>query len=34
MVAGPPGMAKSVSAELEKAGVEPALIATDSFSGY
>jgi ferredoxin-NADP reductase len=34
MVAGPPGFAKAVSAELEQAGVDPALIATDSFSGY
>ena len=34
MVAGPPGMAQAVSAELVRAGVEPALIATDSFSGY
>jgi ferredoxin-NADP reductase len=34
MVAGPPGMAEAVSAELEQAGVDPALIATDSFSGY
>ena len=34
MVAGPPGMAKGVSAELEQAGVAPELIETDSFSGY
>jgi ferredoxin-NADP reductase len=34
MVAGPPGMAEAVSGELEHAGVDPALIATDSFSGY
>jgi ferredoxin-NADP reductase len=34
MVAGPPAMAKAVSAELEQAGVAPELIATDSFSGY
>jgi ferredoxin-NADP reductase len=34
MVAGPPGMAKAASAELETAGVEQQLIATDSFSGY
>jgi ferredoxin-NADP reductase len=34
LVAGPPAMAQAVSAELEKAGVDPALIATDSFSGY
>jgi len=34
MVAGPPGMAQAVSAELVRAGVEPALVATDSFSGY
>jgi ferredoxin-NADP reductase len=34
MVAGPPGFAKSVSADLERAGVDSALIATDSFSGY
>jgi ferredoxin-NADP reductase len=34
MVAGPPGMAKAVSAELEQAGVAPDLIETDSFSGY
>ena len=34
MVAGPPGMAKAVSAELEQAGVAPELIETDSFSGY
>jgi ferredoxin-NADP reductase len=34
MVAGPPGFAKAVSAELEQAGVDPERIATDSFSGY
>ena len=34
MVAGPPGMAKAVSAELEQAGVAPELVETDSFSGY
>ncbi len=34
MVAGPPGMAAAVSASLEQAGVDPALIVTDSFSGY
>jgi ferredoxin-NADP reductase len=34
MVAGPPGFAKAVSAELEQAGVDSARIATDSFSGY
>jgi ferredoxin-NADP reductase len=34
LVAGPPAMAQAVSAELEKAGVDPALIATDGFSGY
>ena len=34
MVAGPPGFAKAVSAELERAGVDAASIATDSFSGY
>jgi ferredoxin-NADP reductase len=34
MVAGPPAMAQAVSTELEKAGIDPALIATDSFSGY
>jgi ferredoxin-NADP reductase len=34
MVAGPPGMAKAVSAELEQAGVAPDRIETDSFSGY
>jgi ferredoxin-NADP reductase len=34
MVAGPPGFAKAVTAELEKAGVDPERIATDSFSGY
>ena len=34
MVAGPPGMAKAVTAELEQAGVAPELIETDSFSGY
>jgi ferredoxin-NADP reductase len=34
MVAGPPGMAAAVSAALEEAGVDPALIVTDSFSGY
>jgi ferredoxin-NADP reductase len=34
MVAGPPGFSKAVTAELEKAGVRPDRIATDSFSGY
>jgi NAD(P)H-flavin reductase len=34
MVAGPPGMAEGVSAELEKAGADAALITTDSFTGY
>lgn len=34
LVAGPPGMAKAVTAELEGAGVDPDRIATDSFSGY
>jgi ferredoxin-NADP reductase len=34
MVAGPPGMAKAVTAELEAASVDPDRIATDSFSGY
>lgn len=34
MIAGPPGMAGGVSAELEKAGVDSALIVTERFSGY
>src|SRR5436190_345017 len=34
MVAGPPGMARAVSAALAEAGVDAALITTDSFSGY
>ena len=34
MVAGPPGMAQAATLELEKAGVDRELIATDSFSGY
>ena len=34
MVAGPPAMAKGVSAELEQAGIAAELIETDSFSGY
>jgi ferredoxin-NADP reductase len=34
MIAGPPGMAEGVSAELEKAGVDSALIVTERFSGY
>ena len=34
MVAGPPGMAKSATEELQAAGVDEELIATDSFSGY
>ena len=34
MVAGPPGMAEATTRELEKAGVDQRLIATDSFSGY
>jgi ferredoxin-NADP reductase len=34
MVAGPPGMAKAATEELQKAGVDEELIATDSFSGY
>jgi ferredoxin-NADP reductase len=34
MVAGPPGFAKGVSAEVGQAGVDSARIATDSFSGY
>ena len=34
MVAGPPGMAKAITAELQLAGVTEELIATDSFSGY
>jgi len=34
MVAGPPEMAKAVTAELRRAGVDEELIATDSFSGY
>jgi ferredoxin-NADP reductase len=34
LVAGPPGMAKAVTAELAEAGVDPDRIATDSFSGY
>jgi ferredoxin-NADP reductase len=34
MVAGPPGMAEAATAELQRAGVDEKLIATDSFSGY
>jgi hypothetical protein len=34
MVAGPPGFAKAVTGELERAGVAADRIATDSFSGY
>jgi ferredoxin-NADP reductase len=34
MVAGPPAMATAVTAELQRAGVDEQLIATDSFSGY
>lgn len=34
MVAGPPGMAKGVTASLVEAGVDEERIATDSFSGY
>jgi ferredoxin-NADP reductase len=34
MVAGPPGFAEGVSAELELAGVDAAQITSDSFSGY
>jgi ferredoxin-NADP reductase len=34
MVAGPPEMAKAVTEELQRAGVDEELIATDSFSGY
>jgi NAD(P)H-flavin reductase len=34
MVAGPPEMAKAVTAELQRAGVDEQLIATDSFTGY
>jgi ferredoxin-NADP reductase len=34
MVAGPPGMAQAVTAELEQAGVDAERIVTDSFSGY
>jgi ferredoxin-NADP reductase len=34
MVAGPPAMAKAVTAELQEAGILESLIATDSFSGY
>jgi ferredoxin-NADP reductase len=34
MVAGPPEMAKAATEELQKAGVDEKLIATDSFSGY
>jgi ferredoxin-NADP reductase len=34
LVAGPPGMAKAVTAELQRAGVDEELIKTDSFSGY
>jgi ferredoxin-NADP reductase len=34
MVAGPPAMATAVTAELQRAGVDERLIATDSFSGY
>src|SRR5207249_3245167 len=32
MVAGPPGMAKAATAELQRAGVDEQLISTDSFS--
>jgi len=34
MVAGPPGLAGAATEELQKAGVDENLIATDSFSGY
>ena len=34
MVAGPPALAKAATEELQKAGVDEELIATDSFSGY
>jgi hypothetical protein len=34
MVAGAPAMAEAVTAELQRAGVDEQLIATDSFSGY
>lgn len=34
MVAGPPGMAKAATEELQNAGVDEELISTDSFSGY
>ncbi len=34
MVAGPPGMAKAATQELQKAGVDEELIAADSFTGY
>jgi ferredoxin-NADP reductase len=34
MVAGPPAMAKAVTAALNEAGVDPTLTTTDSFSGY
>lgn len=34
MVAGPPEMAKGVTEELKRAGVDEGLIATDSFTGY
>jgi ferredoxin-NADP reductase len=34
LVAGPPGMAKAATEELQQAGVDEKLIATDSFSGY
>jgi ferredoxin-NADP reductase len=34
MVAGPPEMATAVTDELQRAGVDKDLIATDSFSGY
>lgn len=34
MIAGPPAMAKAVTEELEQAGIDETLIATDSFSGY
>jgi len=34
MVAGPPGMAKAATEELQEAGVDEELIATDSFTGY
>jgi ferredoxin-NADP reductase len=34
MVAGPPEMAKAATEELQKAGVDEQLIATDSFTGY